>query len=272
MKRFLFMSLFFCFTLAHSETIYYVTMRKSGTHLLEKYLRLLLSANDKAYDHTTENIEKRYVRAIKHPGLNIYWKHLCSDHLKKSRIPENVKKIILIRDPRDVLISATHFIPRMPSGRKHLFVKKWAQLEFEDKITSMITQTCPTEKLEKSLHKTFREKGILLPCMNVFVGQFPIALEYIEMPNTLLIRFEDIIGPQGGGSKEAQFEAMSKIADFIGVPLDEEKYEKIAQDIFGGTHTFRSGQIGAWKEVFTDEQLELFYENYGDILEKLGYQ
>jgi hypothetical protein len=277
-KTYLFLLLCICIfssLFAKTEVMYFITMRKAGTHLLEKYLRLLTTKTDEEYRKLNNSIENRYVRSVSGKNLQIRFKHLCDNNLNMHQIAAEIKKILLIRDPRDVLLSSIYFIPKMPKSSKDLdalrFIKSWAPLSLEDKITSMITQQ-PPEEIENYLSWTCKKKQILFPCMYVFVGQFPLALKWLEQPNTLLIRFEDLVGPMGGGSKEAQYLAMQRIADFIGYPFDEEVYNKISADLFGKSRTFRSGKIGGWKEAFTEEHKELFKERYSQILDGLGYE
>ena len=62
------------------------------------------------------------------------------------------------------------------------------------------------------------------------------------------------------------------IARHIGIPVNRKRALEIANQLFGGTATFRKGQIGAWKKEFTQEQKELFKEHAGQLLIDLGYE
>jgi len=254
---FFFSILFLGSCLAKHEPMYFITMRKSGTHLLEKYLRLLLCPTDKKDDKLKNSVDKRYVRTISYKGRKVYFKHLCNEDLLLPSIPSKRKKIVLLRDPRDVLVSSIYFFPTMPQGKRDKasvdFIRKWDRLSIDRKITSLLTEA-------------------LVPSMRVHVGQFTIVPTYLSMENTLLIYFEDLVGSQGGGSDERQFFAMEKIAEFIGADFDDSIYQKIKIDLFGSSKTFRSGKIGSWKAHFTDEHKTLFKKYYGDLLITMGYE
>ena len=109
------------------------------------------------------------------------------------------------------------------------------------------------------------------------------------------IRFEDLIGEQGGGGKKAQYEVIKKVAQHLGIRVDKKlfksKYfkfnklekleigylnkkmlQKIENKLFGGTYTFRKGQIGEWQEYFTDYHKTIFKKVGGQLLIDLGYE
>jgi hypothetical protein len=88
----------------------------------------------------------------------------------------------------------------------------------------------------------------------------------------LSIRFEDLVGPNGGGTLESQQKTIYEIADFIGVRVDEKRITDVVNDIFGGTPTFNEGQIDGWKKYFTDEHKKAFKKVAGRLLIDLGYE
>ena len=45
----------------------------------------------------------------------------------------------------------------------------------------------------------------------------------------------------------------------------------MARDCFGGTVTFRKGQVGRWAEALSDREKDLVREHLGDIISDLGY-
>ncbi|WP_419596745.1 hypothetical protein [Thiolapillus sp.] len=54
----------------------------------------------------------------------------------------------------------------------------------------------------------------------------------------LFLRFEDLVGPEGGGSEETQLQNIRRILDFAGkqtLPAEE-----IHGNVFGGTRTIRT--------------------------------
>lgn len=87
------------------------------------------------------------------------------------------------------------------------------------------------------------------------------------------VTFEELVGPMGGGSEIAQLNALKKIAAFLKLSLNKRVLKEIARNLFGGTATFRKGQIDSWKEVFTAEHKRLFKAGKaGQLLRELGYE
>lgn len=78
---------------------------------------------------------------------------------------------------------------------------------------------------------------------------------WVDSDQVLTVRYEDLVGEQGGGSAEHQFETIGKIFNFIGVSLSDGQVAGIANSLYGGTHTFRQGSIEGWRKV-VDPDLE----------------
>jgi hypothetical protein len=74
---------------------------------------------------------------------------------------------------------------------------------------------------------------------------------WLEQPLALPIRFEDLVGPKGGGTENAQTKAIRDLASHVGVRLSKQRLASIKEDLFGGTTTFQRGQIKTWHEQET---------------------
>jgi hypothetical protein len=87
------------------------------------------------------------------------------------------------------------------------------------------------------------------------------------------VRFEDLIGPSGGGTEELRHETLVEIFRHIDLPLGEETLEKISAKLVStASPTYRRGKIGGWKECFEQEGvLDLFQESIGEELDRYGY-
>ncbi len=81
------------------------------------------------------------------------------------------------------------------------------------------------------------------------------------------------MGPQGGGSAEAQRTEIKNIAQHLGLSLSPEQVKMIASRLFGQVGaTFRRGRMGAWREMFRVEHRALFKGVAGRRLVELGYE
>jgi len=173
-----------------------------------------------------------------------------SDHLYFLLHKYNIKVIQVIRDPRDVLISYVHYVARTPS---HFIYSFYKNLSFEDRIRFTL------------------EGG---KAGDLYVESFPQMLkkveEWVRKENIMVVKFEDLIGEKGGGSRLIQVRTIKDICTFLGVMNVD--YEKVVDNLFGGTHTFRKGKIGSWKEELSEELKTLIEEKIGDIVKRWGYE
>ena len=88
----------------------------------------------------------------------------------------------------------------------------------------------------------------------------------------LVVRFEDLVGPQGGGDPEHQRAALTSIYRFLAMPFDDPMIESIGRRLFSSSSpTFRTGGVGGWRDAFDRDLTELFAAEVGDRLEPYGY-
>jgi hypothetical protein len=86
-----------------------------------------------------------------------------------------------------------------------------------------------------------------------------------------MVRFEDLVGPEGGGSEEAQRLVVERVAGHLGVPVGEETMRAVKEGLFGVGRTFRKGQVGGWRQEFSPEHEQAVEEVAGPLLVELGY-
>jgi len=165
---------------------------------------------------------------------------------------QKMKMILIVRDPRDVVLSHARFLAETES---HPFYSLYKNLSEEDRLLTSI---------RGAQWNGNNLAGIAGRCESVLAWQ---KCSYV-----LTVRFEDLVGPQGGGSREAQLSALQQIADHVGIYISPLQLTRIADHSFGGTHTFRKGAIGAWKSKFSQGQKALFEQSTGELLSKMGYQ
>lgn len=106
--------------------------------------------------------------------------------------------------------------------------------------------------------------------------QFPGAAAFAEAvwllrhPQVCRVSFEDLVGEQGGGSRDRQHDAVNRILNFLEVDADP---AAVAEKIFNRrSFTFRQGRIGRWQKHLTPRHLELFEARYGRLLDLYGYR
>ena len=225
------------------EQLAVITVPKSGTHLICKLINFF-GVTYSAY----------------HP----------SDFLKAKK--KFNKKIILIRDPRDTCISWVNHVDKHLQGKWEVnpllnkrpeFAKKlWRNRSFNEKLTATI--------LGPSLKTLFMK--VYPHFNNLPLCDYEIIVSLTREPNTLVCRFENLVGEKGGGTLQKQKEEILKIAKFIGFNLTQEKLNIITASLFGNTKTFYKGQIGKWRELFHPEHKAIFKEKRNHLLVYFGYE
>lgn len=170
--------------------------------------------------------------------------------LFQKKHPEFVP-ITIIRDPRDMIVSAAYYFAP-------LIDKQYLTITPQQRITVLLNHYHKDNFISLGRDK-YNGYTHLLEVVN---------LKYLFERKGLLTRFEELVGPKGGGSLELQKRALSKILDTIEIDLPIESFIDM---IFGKNNTFRKGKIGEWKTHFTKEHEEIYKEHWLHIHEALGY-
>ena len=245
-----------CFVLRaanNGDVFTIISIPKSGTHLIAKFLKMLTNKNHGFAGHHIK--EKKYIQNLKVSwGKNTF----CHCHLLYSERNEqllkqnNIKLFLMIRDPRDQVISFAYYAPKIPGI--------WPQAK-NLSIDQMIQELIVSPSFYKALWPGI--KGV-----NNFYRSF---LPWMCAENVCVVKFEDLVGPQGGGTLEAQFAAMRMVANHLEMYPSDVVLFDIALRLFG-KNTFRAGQIGSWKTHFKEEHKKAFKEIAGQLLIDLGYE
>jgi hypothetical protein len=87
------------------------------------------------------------------------------------------------------------------------------------------------------------------------------------------VQFEKLVGPLGGGTRQAQYGEIRRIAAHLSIALDTDEVEDIAENVYyHRSSTFRKGIVGDWKNHMTPEHKAAFKEVAGQLLVDLGYE
>jgi hypothetical protein len=166
------------------------------------------------------------------------------------------KHILLLRDPRDVAVSHAFYMMQDTLHQHHEYYTKTLKSDEERLMASIRGFEDGAGNHMTSIGETF---GAYLPWM--------------DLPSTVVVRFEDMIGPHGGGDAEKQLGQIQRTGEFVGRPVDRKGAQRIAQKMYGnGSLTFRKGQAGDWRNHFTEAHKRAFQEVAGDLLIRLGYE
>lgn len=165
---------------------------------------------------------------------------------------EKVKIIGVLRDPRDIAVSLVRYL--IKHEHPSTMHKSESQLLFEV-IEGIDLQNNP----------------LLVPTERRDLGQTCEAfLPWQDCSDALTVRFEDIVGPEGGGDIQVQLDLIQRILRFIG--RDPGRATEIRSQVFGGTRTFNSGQIGSWRSALSQEHKTKVKQVLGQYLISAGYE
>jgi hypothetical protein len=168
------------------------------------------------------------------------------------------RQILVLRDPRDVVVSGMFFQKREPWLLHHKYYTEALESD-EERIMATI-RGFGLDVATDHPRASIRE---------IFEGYIP----WLDDPSTLVVRFEDLVGPRGGGVSEKQLDEIKRIGDFVERPLSRERAQRIAQKMYSkGSLTYRKGIVGDWRNHFTEDHQRVFKEVAGDILIRLGYE
>ncbi len=162
--------------------------------------------------------------------------------------------VFIYRDPRDLVVSHAYYITDMqPQHEWHAYFRRLPDMT--SRLRLLITG--------------HREGDLYLPSIRERCLSY---IRWITQPGILAVRFEDLrLRPR---------DTVARILDFIRSrgpwPLVlpyEQAVEHIVASIRPETSgTFRKGMPGEWREHFTPELKQLFKDEAGDILIRMGYE
>jgi len=165
--------------------------------------------------------------------------------IQKALDENNFKSVLVIRDPLDTLVSYCHYIG---GSQEHFLHPYFRGLSLRDSVSLALEPG----SLGNYDYLGF---GHMLDQISVWAGKSSVHV----------VKFEDIVGEAGGGSRGAQERALAELGAWVGLNFDQDIVE---DQLFGGTKTFRQGKIGS-ASLELDPELRAKAE---DILQKYIYQ
>lgn len=249
-----------------------LTVPKSGSHLAMKALHFLTGGIPIWH---TSFPSLYYIP----PEEGFLYTHMCiSPQLEDDyeHLPR-LRKIVNIRDLRDVCVSIVHQINKAPwPGMTGLEREMFKKLSFDEQLLYVINYE-------------YTLKGIALTAPNSLqVSVAHLAQQSVRLcrdPRNLICRYENLVGPEGGGTEEAQLTELQRISNFLGLNMSDFKLKEIADQLYGNEvnpfgkggiegfrSTFNKGKLGTWQDYFAEEHKQAFKAKLGYALIELGYE
>lgn len=246
---------------------------KSGTHLLYQILYSI-----PGWQKWDDIVSVQALCGIMNTANHLRWKigsapdrsivrsHLMyCDEVLSLLADTNAKRLFIYRDLRDVAVSHARWVVK----EKRIFLHDVYRNHFSND------------------HDRLMASIVGLPLGTPFgsnistpdIGRdFSRWKGWITDPDTVAIRFEDLVGERGGGSEAKRFDCIKRIYRHLGI---EEPIEAVPDRFRSSrldpeeSHTYRKGgkgQIGGWRDVFTEDHKDAFKRVAGELLIELGYE
>lgn len=259
MKRWIFLILFVChfagLSALHKFAV--ITPEKTGTHLLTKQLTLLtgMEVMNSWKHNAPQGVIHKMLDECEAGDKYFHMHAVYHKHIMRCFSKRDYRVFYLLRDPRDQLISMLNYIRNKGWAYGPLRMDyPFGKLSYDQQIEEMITGS---------------RYGISVPH-----AIFTSRKKWISQKGVLTVKFEDLVGTKGGGSKDRQMYALHAIVDHLKLPKTESELATVAENSFGkpGEKTFNKGQIGEWKSKFKDYHKSLFKTIFGNELIEMGYE
>jgi len=168
------------------------------------------------------------------------------------------RHLFIIRDPRAVVASQLPFIlntGKMPAS--HFLKKDFQDMSQEDQLDFILNGG----------HA--KKAGVRIKS---FAEVYRSMLLWRDEPDTLFIRFEDLIGEKGGGSHEKQKNVVKRIASHLGKKPGEIKEAELKKIYDSTSRTFSTGKINGWKSSMNKKQLAILCDHCKPLCKEAGYE
>lgn len=248
-----------------SETkILVYTPAKCGTHLICKAVELM-SGRSFIGSSTYRELVKRdeFIKTVEknwNDGFITHTHWLPSFHILQTLKSEGYKIVSITRDPRDQLISYIYHFHKYNGYDENIYPN-------HPPVNKQLTKDLVVQLLKKFLiNNIWAYKGT--PFEQFYE---PTKLQFLDDQFSCVVKFEDLVGSNGGGSFEKQIQSLEKINKHFNFYLDHSGIISVSNKLFGNSWSFRKGQIGEWRNYF-DPSISLgFNKKFGTILYDLGY-
>lgn len=247
---------------------------KAGTHLVSSLMDHLPAMRYSGHHHSYSDFIAGNAPSVRvGEDVEVSW-HRLEKELAKVRMGQyatshfhyerelteivnrlDFRVVFVLRDPRDIIVSSTHYITRSP---RHVLHHRFIELgTLGRRIDAVINGLDPSDT------------GPGLEPISVRLRRYD---NWVHASSVLLCRFEDLVGQSGGGSPRGQLDLVHRLASFAGRPLSDWAAGQIALRVWSPrSRTFRAGRVGGWQEAFSRQQERAVADAIGDLAARWGY-
>ncbi|MDP9686554.1 UNVERIFIED_ORG: hypothetical protein J2W82_000202 [Pseudomonas mohnii] len=246
------------------------TISKSGTHLGMRCISLFPGMSLGAicpgpYPYLSPDHSRHHLAEV----LNKLAKggYFCGHVAYRKEIARaldlaGVRTVLVVRDPRDVLVSTMMWIDDFKEHSLHDFFKNIPGTT--EKLALLITGS-----------KSLDVSGLIVPSLASLYRRFS---PWLLQTNSLAVRYESLIGEPGGGSRASQCREIAKIAQHLSFPRTKKIIDEVSFRVQESSSAYNRdpdnynrGRIGIWRDHFTSELENLFVQCVGPTSVEWGY-
>ena len=169
----------------------------------------------------------------------------------------SVKHVLIVRDPRDVVVSHAFYVSRQPLVRLYQLYKSLESTR-ERILTSI--RGVPDDFIEgqyglDSIGERYRK-----------------YVPWLDDPQCLVVKFEDLIGSHGKGNDKNQLQAIQAVISHLGLKVRGKGLRLLINNLYDvNSPTFRKGQIGSWQDFLDADMLDMLAKDK-TIYQLFGYE
>jgi hypothetical protein len=228
------------------QAFFLLTLPKAGTHLLYELMRAFHIAfagpappmragyyHSLLHNHPHTPASRFFEELANWPGGGVHHPFFAQPAL------------FIYRNPMDIVVSETFYFTR-----KEMTPLAHYYTTFSDR------ERCLSLIADDPIIKGIRDR------VRAYVP-------WLSLPNVIPISFEELVGPRGGGSSEAQQRTIWSLQLKLHVPGSPQ--ELSARLFNADSPTFRQGTINSHREFFRAEHYEAFRGLNQDFMHSLGY-
>lgn len=235
--------------LVTSELARFPGLQDTRLHILTRHMNQLAVEGEHRTDFAADAAGfARQVRRVR--GGQYFTAHLPHEPALDAAIAgQRLRSVFVTRDPRDILVSQFHYV--MGLRRHHL----------HGRIAALFDDLARYEALAFGLDGAPPARS-LADRLQSFRG-------WLDAPEVLVVRFEDLVGARGGGDEASKARVLRAIAEHCGLPT--EGIEARAATAAGPTATLRKGKANAWRGEIPDQIVDRLHAESGDLIRAYGY-
>lgn len=160
------------------------TIPKAGTHLIMRCINLMTG---KSIIGLIGGSKEDFVKSVNRAKQQnaILKCHHYSGNFASTLYRMGYKNIFMCRDPRDACVSLVVYLDTMTGKQRDFFAvpDEWDDLSFDEKLYAVITGK---------------------NCQSYLSNWYERLIPWSQYPGTLVVRFEDLVGVNGGGDDIVQ--------------------------------------------------------------------